>query len=137
MGLAGAEDMSLRLVDAESASLCRCGHCRALISVHEGHRRVRCASCGRANAVPTYVYVVCERCGQVQRRRFRRRHTKPYCRDCGHTLPMGEIGLRALQHRVQRRSRSGRRMSARESVAFALLLYALVFLVFLLWLGQK
>jgi hypothetical protein len=107
-----------------------------VIELHAGRRRVRCASCGRTNSVPAYVHVSCDRCGRAQRRRFRRRFSKSLCVACGNELPVGDVELLPLRRRVRRRSHS-RRMTARESVAFALLLYAAVFLAFLMWLTRQ
>lgn len=117
-------------------SVCRCGHCRAVVDPPAGVRRVRCRGCGWLNAVPTRVYTTCERCEHGQHVRFSRRDSQCLCLNCGHPLRILEVELAPM--RGHGRRHAGRRPHPRwrESVAFTLLLYALALLVALIWISR-
>lgn len=117
-------------------TVCRCGHCRAMIDVPDGRRRVRCSSCKRPNAIPRRVCIPCERCNRSQRVRFSRRSAQLLCVNCGHALHICEIELTPMRPHAQRRASGRGHVSRRESLVFTILLYALVLLFFLLWFSR-
>jgi len=83
------------------------------------------------------VYAICERCGRGQRVRFSLRNSRCLCVNCVHTLHIREVELTPLRRQRLRQARGGRHVSRRESVVFAILLYALVLLFFLAWFSRQ
>jgi hypothetical protein len=80
--------------------LLRCGHCLACIPDPESDASLRCSECGRRNALPTGIWLTCDRCGFEQRVRTRAIGTGPCCASCGAEFESGEIVLKALfRHR--------------------------------------
>ena len=139
--------MIMALVEAQTASdpvkagvgktVCRCGHCRVMIDLPDGARRVRCRSCGWSNAVPNRVYTTCERCEHEQHVRFSRRDGHCLCVNCGYTLNIREIELAPMRRRSHRRAHRPPRSQRRESIIFTLLLYAFALLVALFWFSRR
>lgn len=118
------------------ATTCHCGHCFTTIDVGDAKRRVRCPGCGRSNAIPHRVTVVCDRCHSTQRVRFDHRDREPPCASCGQALDMGAIEL-IPQHKRSRTSGRHHGYSERhESIVFTIMLYAIALILFLLWLGR-
>jgi hypothetical protein len=133
MGAVQAPDIP-ELVDVPyPETVCRCGHCRAVIDVARRQRRVRCRNCGWLNTVPTRLHVVCERCSHNQQVRFQHLDCEPLCANCGHALWIREIELAAVRRRLRRGRRRRGRRSGRDSVLLTILVYALLLWFFLLW----
>jgi|GEM_PF-3910438 len=117
---------------------CHCGHCFTTIAVSGETRRVRCPGCGRSNAIPHNVTIVCDRCHTTQRVRFSQRDKKPLCRHCGQCLDMGAIEL--IPHdrhaSTSNRYRNLGHSNRHDSVVFTIMLYAVALILFLLWIMQ-
>lgn len=119
-----------------NSTSCHCGHCFTTIDVADDKRRVRCPGCGRPNAIPHHVTVVCDRCHTSQRVRFSQRDMEPPCASCGHVLDMAAIEL-IPQHKRTHAPAHHRGVTDRhESIVFTILLYAIALILFLLWLGR-
>jgi DNA-directed RNA polymerase subunit RPC12/RpoP len=137
MGLVDTQHPPGVLATPDANAVCRCGHCRAVIDVPDGRRRLRCPSCGSLNAIPRRVHLVCERCNRGQPVRFSQRNRQVLCVNCAHTLHVREIELTPIRRHTLRWSSSRRHVSRRESIVLTVLLYALVLLFFLLWFSRR
>ena len=121
----------------DAKTICRCGHCRVMVDLSEGQRRVQCPACGRMNATPRRVYAACARCRHKQQVRFSQRDGHCLCINCGQALNLREVELVPLRRNPHRGPNSQRRSAQRKSAVFTLLLYALALLVVLLWFSQR
>jgi hypothetical protein len=134
MGLVDTQPLPNAASPPETQTVCRCGHCRTVIDVPEGQRRVHCPECGRSNAVPKRVYVTCERCNAGQRIRFSQRNDPPLCVNCGHSFRLRAVELTPQQRHVHVTRGHTRR---HDNAVLAILLYAIALVLFLCWLIQR
>ena len=136
MGLVSSQSATSNGGTPRNVTTCHCGHCFTTIDVADAKRRVRCPGCGRSNAIPHRVTIVCDRCHTTQRVRFSQRDQEPPCTSCGHILDMGAIELIPQHKHSHTPSRHHGYSERHESIVFTILLYAIALILFLLWLGR-
>jgi hypothetical protein len=109
-----------------------CGWCHATIEDVGGRHVTRCDGCGRNVAVPSYITVLCERCGHSARIAPRKLATERLCTVCGKTLKIGDLVLAPYRHHHQHHHQHHVAAKSYGDAAWAMLIIGLTLVILVL-----